>query len=45
MKKKSIYLGPQADWSEFATGSLVCDSYNSGIDDYEYEEVDWTVNP
>ena len=46
MKKKSIlYFAPQSDWSALDTLELICDSYNSGIDDMEYEDVDWTVKP
>ena len=40
---KRIYLEPQAVWSGFEAGNLVCDSYDSDIDDFDYEEVDWTV--
>lgn len=46
MKKKSIlYSAPQSEWSNLDTMELICDSYISGIDDMEYEDVDWTVNP
>lgn len=41
---KLYYRPPQAFWSDFVQVTFICDSYNSGIDDMEYEEVDWTVN-
>ena len=43
MKAKLYYRAPQASWSELAPWELVCDSYDSGIDNYDYEDVDWTV--
>ena len=43
MKAKLYYRTPQADWSELASLELVCDSYDSGIDDYDYEDVDWNA--
>ena len=39
MKQLLTYHAPQAFWSELAAGSLICDSYNSGIDDYDYVDV------
>ena len=46
MKKKSIlYFAPQSEWSILDNMELICDSYSSGIDDFDYEEVDWTVTP
>ena len=45
MKERLCYLAPQTCWCELAAESLVCDSYNSGIDNYDYEEIDWTVKP
>lgn len=41
MKTKLYYHAPQASWCELAAGDLVCDSYDSGIDDYTHEDVDW----
>ena len=45
MKKNRKYLDPRTEWSALDTLELICDSYSSGIDDMEYEDVDWTVNP
>lgn len=45
MKKYRKYLAPRIDWSALGALELICDSYDSGIDDMEYEDVDWTVNP
>ena len=46
MKKKSIlYFAPQSEWSILDTLELVCDSYSSGIEDFEYEDLGWTVKP
>ena len=42
MKKKS-YCPPLADWGAVAIQELLCDSYGSGIDDFGYEDIDWTV--
>ena len=39
------YIAPQADWNELAPEELVCDSYGSGIEDFEYEDLNWTVTP
>lgn len=44
MKEKHTYLTPQAFWSELESGDIICDSYNSGIDDFDYEQID-LLNP
>ena len=44
MKEKCIYFEPIAVWSDLAPETIVCDSYNSGIDDIEYEQIDLTAN-
>jgi len=44
MKERLFYHAPQTCWCELATESLICDSYDSGIDDFIYEEVDLTFN-
>ena len=41
---KITYLAPHSEWSTHATKDLVCDSYSTGIDDFDYEEIDWSVN-
>ena len=41
MKERLYYHAPQAAWSELATGDLICDSDDSGIDDFVHEEIDW----
>ncbi len=25
--------------------TIICDSYGSGIEDFEYEDLNWTVEP
>ena len=45
MNQKRTYLEPQAVWSLLMAQALICDSYDSGIDDVDYEDVDWTVQP
>ena len=45
MKKKCIYIEPIAVWSGLEPEAIVCDSYNSGIDDIDYEQIDLTLNP
>lgn len=42
---KPSYRVPEAYWVDAISQELVCDSYDSGIDDYGYEDVDWTVTP
>jgi len=44
-KKDNLYLAPRTDWSALGSRDLLCDSYGSGIDDFEYEDLDWTVKP
>ena len=39
MRKKFIYHAPQTIWSELDPDVIICDSYNSGIDDYDYVDV------
>lgn len=39
------YSTPLCDAYEAHWKELLCDSYDSGIDDVDYEDVDWTVNP
>ena len=41
MKEKCTYCPPQASLSEIGDETLICDSYNSGIDDYDYEPIDF----
>lgn len=41
--RKLKYSSPQTFWSAYENHELICDSYDSGIDDLDYEEVDWTV--
>jgi len=41
MKKELYYHAPQAYWSELSGQELICDSYDSGIDDFDYEEITW----
>ena len=41
---KLYYRPPQASWSDLAPETIICDSYDSGIDDIDYEDVDWTIN-
>ena len=45
MDLKLSYRAPMACWTDTAIQDLICDSYDSGIDDYDYEDVDWTVTP
>jgi hypothetical protein len=45
MKIKLPYHVPQSVWSELKPEALICDSYNSGIDDFYYEDIDLTVTP
>ena len=45
MKKYRKYLAPRTDWSTLDSLDLICDSYGSGIDDIDYEDLDWTVKP
>ena len=43
MDSRQHYFPPQIAFSELAPSELVCDSYDSGIDDYDYEEIDWSA--
>lgn len=45
MIKLKHYLSPECEFEEAYLRELLCDSYDSGIDDIVYEDVDWTVNP
>lgn len=36
---KLKYHSPQTLWDELEPQSIICDSYNSGIDDYDYVDV------
>lgn len=45
MNRKPYYSTPRTCFSELEGFELVCDSYNSGIDDFDYEELDWTDKP
>jgi len=36
---KLKYRSPQTFWDELEPRNLICDSYNSGIDDYDYVDV------
>ena len=45
MKDKRNYQVPCAESCGLALRSLVCDSYGTGIDDFDYEDLDWTVTP
>ena len=44
MKKLLPYYTPLCEACEAQLTELLCDSYGSGIDDIEYEAVDWTDN-
>ena len=37
---KYKYRSPQVSWDEIEPRNLICDSYNSGIDSYDYVDVD-----
>ena len=37
---KPKYRSPQICWEDLERQALICDSYNSGIDDYDYEDID-----
>lgn len=41
MTQKPVYYSPRTEWSFVTNQELLCDSYGSGIDDYEYEEINW----
>lgn len=41
---KLKYHSPQTLWDELEPQSIICDSYNSGIDDYDFVDVDWNAN-
>ena len=45
MKKALPYYSPECETTEAHWKELLCDSYGSGIDDVDYVDVDWTVNP
>jgi hypothetical protein len=36
---KLKYRSPQTLWDEMEPQSIICDSYSSGIDDYDYVDV------
>ncbi len=36
---KLKYRSPQAFWDDLEPQTLICDSYSSGVDDYDYVEV------
>lgn len=36
---KLKYRSPQTLWDEMDPLNIICDSYNSGIDDYDYVDV------
>ena len=40
-----FYRVPRTEWGSLAGRQLLCDSYGSGIEDYDYEDLDWTVKP
>lgn len=42
--KKNNYHSPQVSSSELTADGLIRESYFSGIDDYEYVDVDWNNN-
>ena len=42
---KLYYRPPQTSWRDLLPAVLICDSYDSVIDDFDYEDVDWTVKP
>ncbi len=42
---KYKYRSPQTSWDEMESQAIICDSYNSGIEDFEYEDLSWTVKP
>ena len=39
------YDSPKAVSCNLEPRGVICDSYDSGIEDLEYEEIDWTVTP
>ena len=41
MIKFPSYSSPYTEWSELDSLTLICDSYNSEIEDYDYEEINW----
>ena len=41
---KSKYRSPQLSWDDLEPQALICDSYESGIDDYDLVDVDWNAN-
>ena len=41
---KNKYRSPQLSWDDLEPQALICDSYESGIDDYDLVEVDWNAN-
>lgn len=45
MRKLLFYRSPQVRWSDLKLEDPICDSYDSGIEDFDYEDVDWTVKP
>ena len=36
---KLKYRSPQSFWDEIEPQAIICDSYKSGIDDYDYTEI------
>lgn len=38
---RTVYHSPQIFCCQFAVPGLICDSYRSGIDDFDYVDVDW----
>ena len=45
MNKVFPYYAPECEQYEAHWEEMICDSYDSGIDDFDYEELTWTVNP
>ena len=45
MKEQQKYRVPQFWWTVVSPQELICDSYNSEIEDFEYEEIDWDAIP
>ena len=44
-KKATLYASPRCECCAADWEIVLCDSYNSGIEDFDYEEIDWTVKP
>ena len=45
LKRATHYVSPECDFCDALWETVLCDSYNSGIDDYGYEDYDWNAKP